>query len=150
MLESLNLAKLGYDSNEVPVGAVIVSRSDRKIITSAHNRVEAEKNPLYHAEIVSINEACRLLNSKYLYGCDIYVSLEPCAMCAAAISYAKIDRLFYAASDPKCGGVEHGVRYFTSKACFYRPEIYVNLEGSTKDSSVLLRKFFSNTRKKSL
>ena len=107
-----------------------------------------QNNSLLHAEIIAINLVCRGLNSKYLKNCDIYVSLEPCIMCAAAISYVKISRLFYAAADPKQGAVEHGVRLFTKKSCFHRPEVHDNLDA--EESQQLIKSFFRQIRKNGL
>ncbi len=143
MQESLLEAKKAFDNNEVPVGAIIVHNKD--IISRSYNRMEEYQNPLMHAEIIAINKACKIFNNKSLENCDIYITLEPCAMCASAISHARIARLFYAASDAKHGAVENGVRFFTSSSCFYRPEIY---NGILIDQSTdLLKTFFSKLRK---
>jgi len=143
MQEALKQAKLAYQENEIPVGAVIVNSSNKEIICVAHNLVEQQKNPLLHAEIIAINNACAAISSKNLSGYDIYVTLEPCAMCAAAISYSRIDRLYYGASDLKQGAVENGIRFFTQSSCFHRPEIYPSL---SEQCSVLMKDFFQQLR----
>ncbi len=146
MEEALKQAQLALDNNEIPVGAVIVNRVSNKVIAKTHNIVEQVNNPILHAEIVAINQSCQILASKNLSDCDMYVTLEPCAMCSAAISFARMGRLFYAANDPKQGAVENGGRFFNSKSCFYRPEIYSGF--SAKFSENLIRKFFKKIRYK--
>ncbi|MFU7501553.1 MAG: nucleoside deaminase [Candidatus Tisiphia sp.] len=142
--EALKQAQLAFNENEIPVGAIIVNRISNKVISKAHNIVEQTKNPLLHAEIIAINQSCQILSSKNLSDCDMYVTLEPCTMCAAAISFARIGRLFYAANDPKQGGVENGGRFFNSKSCFYHPEIYSGF--SAKISENLMKEFFKKVR----
>ncbi|WP_341752338.1 MULTISPECIES: nucleoside deaminase [unclassified Candidatus Tisiphia] len=144
MEEALKQAQFALNENEIPVGAVIVNRISNKVIAKAHNIVEQTKNPLLHAEIVAINQSCQILSSKNLSDCDMYVTLEPCTMCAAAISFARIGRLFYAANDPKQGGVENGGRFFNSKSCFYHPEIYSGF--SAEISENLMKEFFKKVR----
>ena len=144
MEEALKQAKLAFDEDEVPVGAIIIDRLSQKIITKSHNIVEQTKNPLLHAEIVAINQSCQILSSKNLSDCDMYVTLEPCAMCAGAISFARIGRLFYATSDEKQGSVENGTRFFNSNSCFHRPEVYHVL--SAEISENLIKAFFKKIR----
>ncbi len=144
MKEALKQAQLAFNEHEIPIGAIIVDRTSNKVISKTHNIVEQTKNPILHAEIVAINQSCQILSSKNLSNCDIYVTIEPCTMCAAAISFARIDRLFYATSDPKQGGVEHGERFFNSKSCFYYPEVYSGF--SAKISEKLIKKFFKRIR----
>ncbi|WP_425363503.1 nucleoside deaminase [Candidatus Tisiphia endosymbiont of Hybos culiciformis] len=144
MEEALKQAQLALDNNEIPVGAIIVNRITSKVIAKAYNIVEQIKNPILHAEIVTINQSCQILASKNLSDCDMYVTLEPCAMCSAAISFARIGRLFYAADDPKQGSIENGGRFFNSKSCFYRPEIYSGF--SAKISENLIKEFFHKVR----
>lgn len=148
MDKAIFLAKKAYKINEVPVGAVIVNKLTNEIIAANHNLVEKEHNPLFHAEILVINEACKILKSKNLSDYDIYVSLEPCAMCASAISHARLGRLFYASADAKQGAVENNIRFFTTNSCFHRPEIYNNLSGEF--SARLIKSFFRKIRKNSL
>jgi tRNA(adenine34) deaminase len=148
MDKAIVLAKKAYKLGEVPVGAVVVNRVTNEIISACHNLVESKHNPLLHAEILAINAACKTLKSKNLSDCDLYVSLEPCVMCAAAISYARIGRLFYACNDVKQGAVENNTRFFTTSSCFHRPEIYNNLSGEF--SARLIKSFFRKIRKNGL
>ncbi|GAB4168342.1 MAG: hypothetical protein Tsb006_6960 [Rickettsiaceae bacterium] len=141
-------AQKAYAEDEIPVGCVIVQHSNGVVIASAHNLSEQGRNPNLHAEIIAINEACKKIDSKSLADCDIYVSLEPCVMCASAIANARIKRLYYAAADPKQGAVENGIRFYTSKSCFHRPEIYPGLLSS--ESEATMASFFSKLRKNKL
>lgn len=143
---ALEQARQACESGEVPVGAVLVHRQNREIIAAGHNMVEAKRNPLLHAEMLVIEEACAKTDSKNLCEYDIYVTLEPCAMCASAISHARIGRLFYAASDKKQGAVENGVRFFASNSCFHRPEIFSGI--SSEKSQIMLQNFFKRARGK--
>lgn len=127
---------------EVPVGAVLVC--DGAILSRAGNRVLADKDPTAHAEILVIRESCRVVGSERLMGCDLYVTLEPCAMCAAAISFARLRRLYWAASDPKGGAVEHGPRFFSQPTCHHAPELYGGIRES--EAAELLRSFFAERR----
>lgn len=127
---------------EVPVGAAIVR--DGAIIAAAGNRTLEWKDPTAHAEIVAIREAARILGTERLIGCDLYVTLEPCAMCAGAISFARIRRLYYGAGDEKGGAVDHGTRFFASAICHHAPEVYGGLGES--ESAALLKEFFSAKR----
>src|SRR6266480_4795369 len=108
---------------EVPIGAVLVS-AEGEVLARAGNRTLELRDPTAHAELLAIRQACAKLGSERLIGCDLYVTLEPCAMCAAAISFARIRRLYFGAPDPKGGGVDSGVRFFASPTCHHRPEIY--------------------------
>lgn len=128
--------------DEVPVGAVIVRQGS--IIAQAHNQTETLNDPTAHAEILAIRQACALLQSPRLPGCDLYVTLEPCPMCATAISFARIRRLYFGAYDPKGGGVEHGPCLFSQPTCHHAPEIYGGLCES--DAARLLRTFFQERR----
>jgi tRNA(adenine34) deaminase len=128
---------------EVPIGCVIVDHSGN-VMAKAGNRTLELKDPTAHAEILAIREAGARLGSERLAGCDLYVTLEPCAMCAAAISFARIRRLYFAAGDEKMGAVDHGGRFFTQETCHHRPEVYGGLgEARAQD---LLRKFFRQRR----
>lgn len=144
----MNLALLeaekAFSKNEVPVGAVIVNNITNEIIAKAHNQVEKFSNILCHAEMLVIKAASKKLNAKYLTMCDLYTTLEPCSMCASAISFAKIKRLFYGASDMKHGAVENNTRFFTTSACYHRPEIYNGIMATM--SQQLLKKFFKRLR----
>ncbi|MFY9589194.1 nucleoside deaminase [Rickettsia endosymbiont of Halotydeus destructor] len=145
MLQALEQASCAFEKNEIPVGAVIVNRLNQKIIAIAHNITEEQNNALFHAEIIAINKACRILSSKNLVDHDIYVTLEPCAMCASAIAHARLSRLFYGATDSKHGAVESNLRFFNNKACFYRPEIYGNI--LALESKILMTSFFKKIRR---
>jgi tRNA(adenine34) deaminase len=127
---------------EVPVGCVLVREG--AVIARAGNRTIADKDPTAHAELLGIREAARALGSERLAECDLYVTLEPCAMCAAAVSFARIRRLYFGAADPKGGAVEHGVRFFASPTCHHRPEVYGGINES--ECAALLRDFFAALR----
>jgi len=128
---------------EVPVGAVIVD-ADGRLLAQAHNRTRLDLDPTAHAEMLAIRAACRSLGTERLTGCDLWVTLEPCPMCAAAISFARIRRLYWGAGDPKSGGVEHGPRVFSHSTCHHRPELYPGL--AEAECSELLRTFFEGLR----
>ena len=142
MDSALVLARTARRNGEVPVGAVIVRHG--LIIASAHNAPRALKDPTAHAEILAIREAARVLGSERLEDCDLYVTLEPCAMCAAAISLARIRRLYYAARDQKGGAVESGPRFFNQPTCHHAPDVYSGL--AEEEAASLLRDFFSKLR----
>ena len=127
---------------EVPVGAVIVW--DGAVLASAGNRTRAQNDPTAHAEILAIRAACAALGDERLTGCDLYVTLEPCPMCAAAISFARIRRLYYAAPDPKGGGIEHGPRILNQPTCHHAPEVYGGIR--EREAADLLREFFRERR----
>ena len=128
---------------EVPVGAVLVG-PDGQVLAAAGNRTRELNDPTAHAEIVAIRAACAKLGQERLAGSDLYVTLEPCPMCAAAISFARIRRLYYGASDPKSGGVEHGARIFAQSSCHHAPDVYGGIaEGA---SAALLKSFFEPRR----
>jgi len=129
--------------DEVPVGAVIVSAEGR-VIAQAGNRTRELHDPTAHAEMLAIRAACSALGAERLSGCDLYVTLEPCPMCAAAISFARIRRLYFAAADPKGGGVEHGPRIFSQPTCHHAPEVYGGI--GEPDGAALLRAFFDAKR----
>lgn len=135
-------AQGAFRRGEVPVGAVIVRAGE--IVSSAGNRVLLDKDPTAHAEILAIRSACRTLGSERLTGCDLYVTLEPCAMCAAAISFARVRRLYWGAADPKGGAVEHGPRFFALPTCHHAPELYGGIRES--EAGDLLRRFFAARR----
>ena len=129
-------------AGEVPIGAVIVK--DGKIIAAAHNAPRTLTDPTAHAEVLAIRAAAAALVSERLEGCELWVTLEPCAMCAGAIAHARIARLYYAASDPKGGAVEHGARVFEQAQCLHRPQVY---SGIGEDQAAdLLRNFFKSKR----
>jgi tRNA(adenine34) deaminase len=128
---------------EVPVGAVLAA-ADGAVIAAAGNRVEAECDPTAHAEMLVLREAAARLGAKQLDGCDLHVTLEPCPMCAAAISLARVRRLYFGAYDPKGGGVEHGPRIFDQPTCHHRPEVYGGID--ERRAGALLRAFFQARR----
>jgi tRNA(Arg) A34 adenosine deaminase TadA len=136
-------ARSAAERGEVPVGAVIVSPSGR-VVARAGNRTRELADPTAHAEILAIRAACQASGTERLTGHDLYVTLEPCPMCAAAVSFARIARLYYGAADPKGGGVEHGARVFSHATCHHRPELYPGL--SEDIASDLLRSFFTERR----
>ncbi|MDX2307522.1 MAG: nucleoside deaminase [Hyphomicrobium sp.] len=140
---ALAAAREAAARGEVPVGAVLVA-PDGTVAAVAGNRTRADCNPTAHAEMLVIVAGCRALGSERLPGHDLYVTLEPCPMCAAAISFARIRRLYYAASDPKGGGVEHGARVFSHATCHHAPEIYAGL--SELEAADILKDFFVERR----
>jgi tRNA(adenine34) deaminase len=135
-------ARAAGERGEVPVGCVLVRGGE--VIARAGNRTIADRDPTAHAEMIAIRQAAHALRSERLEDCDLYVTLEPCAMCAGALSFARIRRLYYGAADPKGGAVENGVKFFTSSTCHHRPEIYGGLaEAAAGD---LLKRFFKDRR----
>jgi tRNA(adenine34) deaminase len=142
MEEALRQAQMAFAIDEVPVGAIIVEKD--KIIASSYNQNRKLNDPTSHAEINVLRQAALLKNSPRLEECDLYVTLEPCAMCAAAISLARIRRVYYAASDEKFGAVENGVRFFSSSSCFHKPEIYSGI--NAEEAKKLLQNFFQIKR----
>jgi tRNA(adenine34) deaminase len=142
MEAALDLARLAADAGEVPVGAVVVK--DGQIIGRGGNRPIAGHDPTAHAEIVALREAAAALGTDRLMGCDLWVTLEPCAMCAGAIAHSRIARLYYGASDPKGGAVEHGPRLFEQPTVHHKPEIYGGI--SETECADLLRTFFRDRR----
>lgn len=142
MRQALDAAAQAVTKGEVPVGAVIMRGRD--VLAVAANATRTLNDPTAHAEMVAIREACAKLGTDRLTGCELWVTLEPCAMCAGAIAHARIDRLFYAASDPKGGGVDHGARVFSHPTCHHRPEVTSGLGES--ESAKLLRDFFAARR----
>jgi tRNA(adenine34) deaminase len=135
-------ARTASGRGEVPVGAVVVRNGI--VLARAGNRVLEWRDPTAHAEMLAIRDACRSIASERLVGCDLYVTLEPCAMCAAAISFARLRRLYWAASDPKGGAVEHGPRFFAQPTCHHAPELYGGIRES--EGAALLRSFFAERR----
>jgi tRNA(adenine34) deaminase len=135
-------ARAALERGEVPVGAVIVR--DGAIISRAGNQTLRDKDPTAHAEVLAIRRACHAEATERLSGSDIYVTLEPCAMCAAAISFARLRRLYFAAPDPKSGGVEHGPRFFAQSTCHHAPEIYGGIRES--EAAGMLTSFFMARR----
>jgi tRNA(adenine34) deaminase len=143
MDDALAEARAAQVADEVPVGAVIV-RDGGLIVARAGNRTLRDRDPTAHCEMLAIRQAAALLGSERLTDCDLYVTLEPCAMCAAAISFARIRRLYYGAADPKGGAVENGVRFFAAPTCHRRPEVYSGINES--EAAALLKDFFKARR----
>jgi tRNA(adenine34) deaminase len=131
------------DLGEVPIGAVIAS-AEGEILASAGNRTLTSRDPTAHAELLVIREACAKLGSERLVNCDLYVTLEPCAMCAAAISFARIRRLYFGALDPKGGAIEHGPRFFGQATCHHAPEVIGGM--NEREAAALLKQFFAEKR----
>jgi len=142
MDQALDLARAAAAAGEVPVGCVVVR--DGAVIAGAANRTLTDRDPTAHAEIVALREAARILDTERLTDCDLYVTLEPCAMCAGAISFARIRRLYYGAADPKGGAVDNGVRFFEAATCHHRPEVYGGI--GEREASALLKDFFAARR----
>ena len=142
MQMALSEARAAGARGEVPVGCVIVCKDE--VVARAGNRTLTDKDPTAHAELLAIRAAALALGSERLTDCDLYVTLEPCAMCATAMSFARIRRLYFGAADPKGGAVESGVRFFASATCHHRPEVYGGINES--ESAALLRDFFAARR----
>lgn len=139
---ALKAAQNAAESGEVPIGCVVVR--DNSVIATAGNRTLTDRDPTAHAELLAIREAARRLGSERLTDCDLYVTLEPCTMCAGAISFARIRRLYYGTPDPKGGAVDSGVRFFASPTCHHRPDVYPSVGESA--AAALLRDFFKARR----
>jgi tRNA(adenine34) deaminase len=139
---ALDEARTAGARGEVPVGCVIVR--DGAVVTRAGNRTLSDRDPTAHAEIIAIREAAASLGTERLEGCDLYVTLEPCAMCAGAVAFARIRRLYYGAADPKGGAVDNGVKFFASPSCHHRPELYGGL--AEAEAGALLKEFFRQRR----
>jgi tRNA(adenine34) deaminase len=139
---ALGEARAAGERGEVPIGCVVVH--DGALVARAGNRTLADHDPTAHAEIIAIRAAAAALGSERLADCDLYVTLEPCAMCAGAVSFARIRRLYYGAPDLKGGAVDHGVKFFASPSCHHRPEVYGGL--AEAETSALLKSFFRERR----
>lgn len=144
MDQALAQARHAFDNEEVPIGAVIV-HADGRVLAAEPNRMRALRDPTAHAEMQAIRTACRLLGQERLVDCDLWVTLEPCPMCAAAISFARVRRLYFGASDPKSGGVEHGPRIFNQPTCHHAPEVYGGIAAT--QAAALLEAFFVARRR---
>jgi tRNA(adenine34) deaminase len=142
MDEALQLARAAAEAGEVPVGCVVVR--DGTVVAAAGNRTVTDRDPTAHAEMLAIRQAARVLGSERLADCDVYVTLEPCAMCAGALSFARVRRLYFGAADPKGGAVDNGVRFFESPTCHHRPEVYGGM--AEREASALLKAFFKERR----
>lgn len=142
MQRALDLARQAATVGEVPVGAVVTLAG--RVVGEGHNLTRTGNDPTAHAEIVAIRRAAAALGEERLSACDLHVTLEPCAMCAGAIAHARIGRLYYGASDPKGGGVEHGARVFDHPQCLHVPEVYAGMGAG--EAASLLRGFFAERR----
>src|SRR5690606_4761416 len=142
MQRALEPARMAAEAGEVPIGAVVVRNG--RIVGEAHNAPRETHDPTAHAEVLAIRRAAKVLGTERLTGCDLYVTLEPCAMCAGAIGHARIARLYYGAPDPKGGAVEHGARVFEHPQCLRGPEVYSGIGES--EAAGLLREFFAARR----
>lgn len=145
MQQAINLAIRAKSHDDVPIGAVIVC--DGRIIARGENQVQLKRNPTLHAEIVAINRACKKLGTKFLDNCDIYVSLEPCAMCATAISLARIRHVYFAACDTKGGGIMSGARVYDTDRHLWKPDV-TQMPEFADASAQMLRDFFAMRRNK--
>lgn len=141
---AFDAAELAALRGEVPVGAVVVDSTSDEVLAQAGNEVEARKDPTAHAEVLAIRAAAAQIGAPRLVGCDLYVTLEPCAMCASAISFARLRRVVFGAYDPKGGGVDHGPRIFTQSTCHHRPEVVGGVNAGR--SEALLKDFFAERR----
>jgi tRNA(adenine34) deaminase len=139
---ALKAAQNAENAGEVPIGCVVVRKGE--VIATAGNRTLCDRDPTAHAEILAIRQAASSLGNERLIDCDLYVTLEPCTMCAAAISFARIRRLYYGATDPKGGAVDSGVRFFASPTCHHAPDVYSAIGES--EAAALLRNFFKARR----
>lgn len=142
MRRALDLARDAAESGEVPVGAVITRKG--QVIATGHNTPRADHDPTAHAEIMAIRAAAQSLGQERLEDCELWVTLEPCTMCAGAISHARLAKLYYAAADPKGGAVEHGARVFEQDQCLHRPEVYSGM--GDNEAAAMLRDFFKTKR----
>ena len=141
---AIEYAKKAALLNEVPIGAALVDEKNQKLLSIRHNEIVMQNNPLNHAEILVIEEVCKFKKSRYLGDTVIYVTLEPCAMCASAISEARIKKIYFGAYDEKKGAIENGVRIFQNKN-YFKPEIYGGIK--EKECSLILKNFFLSKRK---
>jgi tRNA(adenine34) deaminase len=142
MDQALAAARAAATAGEVPVGCVVVR--DGAVIATARNRTLLDRDPTAHAEILALRAASAALGSERLTGCDLYVTLEPCTMCAGAISFARLRRVYYGAADPKGGAVDHGVRFFAQPTCHHAPEVYSGI--GEQEAARLLQDFFRALR----
>ena len=144
MTEALSEARAAAERGEIPVGAVIVDSTTGQIIARGGNFTEAAHDPTAHAEMSVIQQACKIKAAPRLPECDLYVTLEPCPMCAAAISFARLRRVYFGAYDPKGGGVDHGPKIFRQPTCHHQPEVYGGIH--EQECAALLKEFFRDRR----
>ena len=144
MAEALLDARAAAARGEIPVGAVIVDSASGQIIARAGNTTEAAHDPTAHAEMTVIQQACKLKGTPRLTECDLYVTLEPCPMCATALSFARLRRVYFGAYDPKGGGIDHGPKIFSHPTCHHKPEVYGGIDEQA--CAVILKEFFKDRR----
>lgn len=144
MQQALALARAAAALGEVPVGAVVV-HNDGRVLAACHNRVEIDQDPTAHAELLAIKAASAVLGQKRLLNCTLYVTLEPCTMCAGAIAHSRLARVVYAAPDEKGGGIAHGAKFFQQPTCHHRP-VVTTLPACADEASLLLKDFFKAKR----
>ncbi|MDR1694131.1 MAG: nucleoside deaminase [Lactobacillaceae bacterium] len=144
MKRALELARQAFDNDEVPIGAVVVDNTTGEIISEAYNLSQHSLCATAHAEMLAINEACQKLAANRLRGMDLYVTLEPCTMCAGAISFSRIENLYFGAYDEKGGAVENGVKFYEASTCHHKPNIFGGI--MEKECSEILKKFFKKKR----
>jgi tRNA(Arg) A34 adenosine deaminase TadA len=144
MTQALMEARAAATRGEVPIGAVVVDAASGKVLAAAGNETEENNDPTAHAEILALQRACKIMGVPRLPECDLYVTLEPCPMCAAALSFARIRRVYFGAYDPKSGGVEHGPKIFDHPTCHHKPEVYGGIEETA--CSEILKEFFRERR----
>lgn len=146
MQKALDLARLSAEEDEIPVGCLIVNSRTGEIIASSHNLSQHSEDATAHAEIIAIREACKKLNQNRLWDMDMYVTLEPCTMCSAAISFARIKNLYFGAHDEKGGAVANGVKFYEQKTCHHKPNVVGGI--LEEECSQILKDFFKNKRNK--
>ena len=144
MIQALSEARTAARAGEVPVGALIVERTSGIVIAAAHNRVVRDNDPTAHAEVLAIRAACHHYKAPRLPQCDLYVTLEPCPMCATVISFARLGAVYFGAYDPKGGGVDHGPCIFEQPTCHHRPDVYGGM--NEREAAALLQEFFAARR----
>jgi tRNA(Arg) A34 adenosine deaminase TadA len=144
MTQALLEARAAAARGEVPIGAVVVDILSGQVLASAGNETEQNNDPTAHAELLALQRACKIKGTPRLPECDLYVTLEPCPMCAAALSFARIRRVYFGAYDPKSGGVEHGPKIFSHPTCHHKPEVYGGIE--EQECSEVLKEFFKDKR----
>jgi len=144
MIEAIAEAKTAAAIGEVPIGAVLVNAKTGEIVARAGNRTEQANDPTAHAEMLVLKEGGQRFNAPRLVDCDLYVTLEPCAMCAAAISFARIRRVYFGAYDPKGGAIDHGPRFYSQPTCHHAPETYGGI--AEQECGAILREFFRDKR----
>jgi tRNA(Arg) A34 adenosine deaminase TadA len=144
MIQALLEARAAAARGEVPIGAVVVDSLSGEVIAAAGNETEEKNDPTAHAELLALQRACKIKGAPRLPECDLYVTLEPCPMCATALSFARIRRVYFGAYDPKSGGVEHGPRIFSHPTCHHKPEVYGGIEEQA--CSEILTAFFKDKR----